>query len=73
MSDRDLITRLLGTAGQDAGCEEAHSRLAEYIEGELADREMEQVLPAVAAHLRNCPACAEDYRGLIELARRRNV
>ncbi len=71
MSDRDLITRLLGTAGEDAGCEAAHARLAEYIEGELAGREMTELLPAVARHLRNCPACIEDYRGLLALARDR--
>jgi predicted anti-sigma-YlaC factor YlaD len=73
VSDDDLITRLLGTAGEDAGCEGAHARLAEYIEGELAGREMTEFLPAVAEHLRNCPACAEDYRGLVELVRVRGV
>ena len=73
MSDHDLITRLLGTAGEDAGCEGAHARLAQYIEGELAGREMAELLPAVAEHLRNCPACAEDYRGLVEVARVRDV
>jgi predicted anti-sigma-YlaC factor YlaD len=72
VSERDLITRLLGTAGKDAGCEGAHARLAEYIEGELASREMAELLPAVAEHLRNCPACAEDYRGLVELVRGRS-
>jgi predicted anti-sigma-YlaC factor YlaD len=71
VSDRDLITRLLGTAGRDTGCEGAHARLAEYIEGELAGREMAESLPAVAEHLRNCPACVEDYRGLIALVRER--
>jgi len=71
VSDHDLITRLLGTAGEDAGCEGAHTRLAEYIEGELAGREMADALPAVAEHLRNCPACAEDYRGLVALVRGR--
>ena len=73
MSEHDLIRRLLGTTGEDAGCEGAHARLAEYIEGELTGREMADVLPAVAEHLRNCPACAEDYRGLVALARGRGV
>ena len=72
MSERDLIRRLLGTAGNDAGCEGAHARLAEYIEGELAGREMDELLPAVAEHLRNCTGCAEDYRGLVELVRGRS-
>jgi hypothetical protein len=71
VSDRDLITRLLGTAGEDPGCEGAHARLPEYIEGELAGREMTELLPGVAKHLRNCPACVEDYRGLLALVRGR--
>jgi hypothetical protein len=69
MSDRDRITRLLGTSGEDAGCEGTLALLAEYVEGELAGRDVDEVLPAVAAHLRNCPACAEDYQGLSVLAR----
>jgi predicted anti-sigma-YlaC factor YlaD len=73
MTDNDLTTRLLGTAGDDAGCEETLARLAEYVEGELSGREMAELLPAVEEHLRNCPACAEDYRGLVNLARVRNV
>jgi hypothetical protein len=73
VSGSDLTTRLLGTAGEDAGCEETLARLAEYVEGELSGREMAELLPAVAEHLRNCPACAEDYRGLVELVRRRNI
>ena len=73
MSDSDLTTQLLGTTGEYAGCEEALARLAEYVEGELSGREMAGLLPGVAEHLRNCPACAEDYRGLVELVRRRNI
>lgn len=73
MTDSDLTTQLLGTGGEDAGCEETLARLAEYVEGELSGQEMEELLPAVAKHLRNCPACAEDCRGLLELVRRRNI
>jgi anti-sigma factor RsiW len=72
VTGNDLTTELLGTAGEDAGCEETFSRLAEYVEGELSGREMAELLPAVAEHLRNCPACAEDYRGLVGLVRVRN-
>ncbi|HET9120669.1 MAG TPA: hypothetical protein VFN72_09045 [Solirubrobacterales bacterium] len=71
MSEHDLIGQLLGTAGEDAGCEGAHARLAEYVEQELTGLEMADVLPAVAEHLHNCPACVEDYRGLVALARGR--
>jgi tRNA isopentenyl-2-thiomethyl-A-37 hydroxylase MiaE len=73
VSDSDLTTQLLGTAGEDAGCEEALARLAEYVEGELAGRDMTELLPAVARHLGNCPVCAEDYRGLVELVRVQSI
>jgi predicted anti-sigma-YlaC factor YlaD len=65
----DLVTRLLGTAEEDAGCETAFAFLAEYVEGELTGRPTAEVLAAVAAHLRNCPACADDYEGLLALVR----
>ena len=69
MNERDLLTRLLGTRGHDAGCEETLALLAEYVEGELEGRNVRELLPTVFEHLRNCPACAEDYEGLVALAR----
>ena len=65
----DPLTRLLGTADEDAGCEGGMVVLAEYVEAELAGRDAALLFPTVAAHLRNCPACAEDYRGLIAIVR----
>lgn len=72
MSERDLFTRLLGTPGKDAGCDGGLVVLAEYVEGELEGRDVRALFPAVAEHLRNCPACAEDYEGLLTLARARH-
>jgi hypothetical protein len=69
MNERDPLTRLLGVAGEDAGCEGGMVLLAEYVEAELAGRDVIVLFPAVAAHLRNCRACEEDYRGLLALAR----
>ena len=73
MSDQDSITRLLGSPAEDAGCDGTLARLAEYIEGELDGRAVEELLPAIAEHLRNCPACAEDYEGLVAIVRDRSV
>jgi hypothetical protein len=69
MSERDPLARLLGAPDEDAGCEGGFALLAEYVEAELAGRNVVDLFPAVAAHLRNCPACAEDHRGLVALAR----
>jgi predicted anti-sigma-YlaC factor YlaD len=71
MSDHDLASHLLGNAGEDSGCDGALARLAEYVEGELTGHDMARILPAITEHLRNCPACAEDYQGLFALARKR--
>ena len=71
MSERDPLAGLLGTAGEDAGCEGGFAVLADYVEAELDGRDVVELFPAVAAHISNCPACVEDYRGLLALARER--
>jgi hypothetical protein len=73
MSEHEPLTGLLGTPGEDAGCEGGLAFLAEYVESELEGRSVRELFPALAAHLRNCPACKEDYEGLIALVRQRNA
>jgi hypothetical protein len=69
MDERDPLARLLGVPGDDSGCDGGAVLLAEYVEAELAGRDAIALFPTVAVHLRNCPACAEDYRGLVALVR----
>ena len=73
MSEREPLTGLLGTPEADAGCEGGLAVLAEYAEGELEGRDVRSLFPALTAHLRNCPACSEDYGGLLALARERGA
>jgi hypothetical protein len=56
MNDRDLVTRLLGTRGEDAGCEGALALLGEYAQGELERRNVRELLPAVAEPCAIAPA-----------------
>ena len=49
MNDRDPLTRLLGTPGEDAGCEGGMALLAVYVEEELAGRNVRDLFPTVAA------------------------
>jgi hypothetical protein len=65
----DLLIRLLGTSGADAGCEGGQALLAEYVEAELEGRDLRVLMPTLAEHLANCPACAEDHEGVLALAR----
>jgi predicted anti-sigma-YlaC factor YlaD len=54
----------------DAGCSVSFAGLHEYVESELAGGEPALRHPGLAAHLRNCPACREDYLGLLDAVRR---
>ena len=68
-SHRD-IEELLATDTVDAGCSASFEVLHHYVEAELAGDEPASSLPGLAAHLRSCPACREDYRGLLDAAER---
>jgi hypothetical protein len=63
--DRTLA-RLLGPAEAEATCDECFDQLDAYVERELRDGEAETAaaMPSLAAHLRGCPACAEDRDSL---------
>ncbi len=68
MSRRALV-KLLGTGGQDPGCEGAFALLDEAVEADIQGRDVEALFPGVVEHLRSCPACGEDYLGLLTIAR----
>ena len=68
MNDRELFDGLLVAEAGDAGCRVVFELLDRYVEAELAAYDAEGQYPGVAAHLRGCPACHEDYVGLIALA-----
>ena len=65
----DPLERLLGTPGEDAGCAGGMELLAQYVEAELAGRDVAELFPPLAGHLRNCQACEEDYEGMVGLLR----
>jgi hypothetical protein len=70
MTDLDhLIDRLLGPRGPEASCDECFDRLDVYVDRELFVGDAERAMPELAAHLRGCPACAEDHDSLLTLAR----
>jgi predicted anti-sigma-YlaC factor YlaD len=69
MNDLPDIDDLLAVDSVDAGCDATFEVLHEYVETELAGGDPGTQQPAVAAHLRACPACREDYLGLREAVR----
>jgi anti-sigma factor RsiW len=70
MSHRELLGGLLGPAGPELTCEACFERLDASVEGELAGRDADAVVPGMRAHLEGCPACAADHDSLLALVRR---
>jgi hypothetical protein len=58
------IDRLLGPARAETSCDECFARLDAYVDREVLVGDADQLMPALAAHLRGCPACAEDHDSL---------
>ncbi len=64
------LLRLLGPAEPEVGCDECFETLDRYVELELADAPVDELMPGLRAHLAGCPACAEEHeslRALLEL------
>ena len=65
------LDRFLRTDPRDAGCDKAMELLHVYVELAVADppRTRSYGYPEVAAHLRACGPCAEDFEGLLAAIR----
>ena len=70
---QELLRRVLGGPGGDAGCDGSMAVLDEYVEHELAGRPAAMLHPDVARHLVACPDCAEDHQALMNLVRRPRI
>jgi len=66
MNEDRGLDELLAADPVDAGCAAGFEVLHEYVEEELEGGQPAHAHPGLAAHLRSCPACREDYRGLLE-------
>ena len=64
---RDLDA-LLPDDPVDAGCDATFDALHRWVDERLAGRDPARSQPGVAAHLRSCPACREDFEGLLDAA-----
>ena len=59
---------LLAADSVDAGCAAGFEVLHRFVDEELAGGQPARTHPGLAAHLVSCPACRQDYLGLIEAA-----
>jgi hypothetical protein len=69
----ELLERLLGPGGPEVTCEECFELLDEYVEAEAGGADPRAEMPAMAEHLRGCPACREDYESLLALVGREDA
>ena len=67
MSDNHLLDKLLGPDGPELTCDECFEHLDRYVELEHTGRDADAAIPGMRAHLRGCPACAEDHESLSAL------
>jgi hypothetical protein len=63
-AQEELVSRLLGPAAPELGCEECFEELDRYVELEVAEAGADAAIPGMRAHLVGCPACREDYESL---------
>jgi hypothetical protein len=60
----EAISRLLGPAEPEVGCDECFAELDRYVELELAGSDADKAIPGLRAHLAGCPACREEHESL---------
>ena len=66
---RAALDRFLTTDPADAGCAETLELLHAYVDLVASGEDPERRYPGVAAHLRSCSPCLDDYRGLLAIVR----
>lgn len=59
------LDHFLRTDPSDVGCEEAMAMLHVYVELVAQGSGAEERYPGIAAHLRACGPCSDDYAGLL--------
>ena len=67
MSDWDELDAFLTTDPADVGCDEAMRILHVYVELVASGDDAATRYPGVAAHLRQCGPCSDDFEGLLAL------
>ena len=65
MKRETALDRFLFTDPKDVGCEQAMEFLHVYVELVAADAAAEERYPGIAAHLKACGPCSEDFSGLL--------
>ena len=60
----EAISRLLGPAEPEVGCDECFAEIDRYVELEVSGADADAAIPGLRAHLAGCPACREEHESL---------
>ena len=63
------LSRILGPAESELGCDECFARIDHYAELRVAGANADSAVPGMWPHLLGCPACREEYETLLALLR----
>jgi hypothetical protein len=63
------LDRFLRTDPRDVGCAKAMEMLHVYVDLVAVDGDPEERYPGIAAHLRACGPCGEDFEALLAAVR----
>ena len=69
MNGRSALDRFLQTDPRDVGCAEAMQLLHVYVDLVAVGEPAAQRYPGIAAHLRACGPCGEDFEALLAAVR----
>jgi hypothetical protein len=67
LDQREVMDRLLVPDEPELSCEACFEELDRYVEAEARREDADASVPGMAAHLRGCPACAEEHASLYAL------
>ena len=69
MNGWPALDRFLRTDPRDVGCAQAMEMLHVYVDVVAAGGDAEERYPGIAAHLRACGPCGEDFEALLAAVR----
>ena len=69
MNDRQALDRFLQTDPRDVGCDKAMAMLHVYADLVAEGAPAGERYPGIAAHLRACGPCGEDFEALLAAVR----
>jgi hypothetical protein len=52
---------------EGCSCDEVFSKIDQYVEREVGQKDAEELMPLVREHLDLCPECCEEYEALLHV------